>query len=211
MNLNILFSLALMSNNFLFKKHFVLNMSYTLIKVIFDIGRTMSVRATIKSIFVLSLFCLATYLMIWPTSTYSDSEVDLCSYDEWANNRFVYNPRTLRWTAINSDGRVVKSGRGSSGRAYCPDTGRHCRTPSGVYHVLYKQGASCKSSRYPVGRGGSPMPYCMYFSKNYAVHGSYEVPHYNASHGCIRVPPADAKWLYYHFMDIGTTVEVKPY
>ena len=52
---------------------------------------------------------------------------------------------------------------------------------------------------------------CMFFSKYYAVHGSYEVPNYNASHGCIRVTPADAKWLYYNFIEIGTPVVVKPY
>ncbi len=165
----------------------------------------------VSHVVVGTFFCLATALLFWSPSTRSDSEIEFCAFDELANNHFVYNPQTLRWTAVDANGTVVRTGRGSSGRAYCPDTGRRCRTPSGTYHVMYKQGASCKSSRYPVGRGGSPMPYCMYFSKNYAVHGSHEVPNYNASHGCIRVTPSDAKWLYYNFMDIGTTVVVKPY
>jgi lipoprotein-anchoring transpeptidase ErfK/SrfK len=126
-------------------------------------------------------------------------------------NTFVFNPKTLQWKAISSNGQIVRTGHGSGGRAYCPDTHRSCRTPTGTFHVIGKGGAGCKSSRYPVGRGGSPMPYCMYFSKYYAVHGSYEVPHYNASHGCIRVQPSDARWLYSHFMSVGTTVVVKPY
>lgn len=124
---------------------------------------------------------------------------------------FVFNPRTHQYTAINSNGHVVKQGRASGGRGYCPDIRRSCRTPSGVYRVTHKGGPGCRSSRYPVGRGGAPMPYCMFFSRYYAVHGSYDVPNYNASHGCIRVHPGDASWLHRNFMRVGTRVVVKPY
>lgn len=126
-------------------------------------------------------------------------------------NRFVFNPKTLQWKAINASGHVVRTGHGSAGRSYCPDIHRSCRTPTGRFSVIGKGGAGCRSSRYPRPHGGAPMPYCMYFSKNYAVHGSYDVPGYNASHGCVRVRPNDAQWLYYHFMNVGTTVEIKPY
>jgi len=126
-------------------------------------------------------------------------------------NTFVFNPNTLSWKAINSNGKVVRSGRGSGGRKYCPDIHRGCKTPSGIYHVWSKGGPGCRSSRFPVGRGGAPMPYCMYFSKNYAIHGSYEVPNYNASHGCVRLIPSDAYWLSRNFVQIGTTVIIKPY
>ena len=128
-----------------------------------------------------------------------------------ANNAFIYNPRSLQWTAINEQGKVVRTGPGSGGRSYCPDIHRSCRTPSGTYHVMSKRGADCRSSRYPVGRGGAAMPYCMFFSKYYAIHGSYDVPNRNASHGCIRVKPNDAYWLHRNFIKIGTTVVVKPY
>lgn len=128
-----------------------------------------------------------------------------------ANNEFVYNPRSLQWKAINANGAVIRTGRGSGGRAYCPDIHRSCRTPTGTYHVIAKRGADCRSSRYPVGKGGARMPYCMFFSKYYAVHGSDDVPNRNASHGCIRVKPSDAHWLHQNFMKIGTTVVVKPY
>jgi len=128
-----------------------------------------------------------------------------------ANNTFIYNPRTLKWTAVNHSGNIVRSGRGSGGRSYCPDIHRSCRTPTGTYHVVSKRGSDCRSSRYPVGRGGAPMPYCMFFSKYYAIHGSPDVPNHNASHGCIRVRPTDARWLSDHFVNVGTTVVVKPY
>jgi lipoprotein-anchoring transpeptidase ErfK/SrfK len=131
------------------------------------------------------------------------------SYAE--SNTFIFNPNTLTWKAIDQHGKVVRTGKGSGGRRYCPDTHRGCKTPSGVFHVWSKGGAGCNSSRYPVGHGGAPMPYCMFFSKYYAIHGSYEVPHYNASHGCVRVTPKDASWLSKNFVRVGTTVIIKPY
>jgi hypothetical protein len=139
------------------------------------------------------------------------SDIDLGSPQlTLASNTFIFNPRTLTWKAV-SDGKVIKSGKAVGGSRYCRDIGRSCRTPSGTYQVLSKGGAGCTSSRYPVGRGGAKMPYCMFFSKNYAVHGSYEMPNYNASHGCIRVQPDAARWLNQNFMHIGTTVVVQPY
>lgn len=128
-----------------------------------------------------------------------------------AGNTFIFNPNTLTWKAIDENGKVVRTGRGSGGKKYCRDTHRACKTPSGVFRVWSKGGAGCRSSRYPIGRGGSPMPYCMFFSKNYALHGSYEVPNYNASHGCVRLHPGDAKWLSHNFVRIGTKVIIKPY
>lgn len=130
--------------------------------------------------------------------------------EAWAN-AFVFSPRTLQWKAINDSGHVIRSGHGSGGRGYCPDIRRSCRTPTGTYSVISKGGPGCRSSRYPVGRGGAPMPYCMFFSKYYAVHGSPDVPRRNASHGCIRVRPGDARWLSNNFMRIGTKVVIKSY
>lgn len=126
-------------------------------------------------------------------------------------NTFVFSPRTLKWKAINDRGKVVRTGRGSGGRNYCPDIKRSCRTPSGTYHIISKRGAGCKSSRYPKGRGGAPMPYCMFFNKHYAIHGSPDVPNYNASHGCVRVKTHDARWLHRNFIRIGTKVIIKSY
>tara|TARA_R110002126_G_scaffold273866_1_gene418654 strand:+ start:196739 stop:197290 length:552 start_codon:yes stop_codon:yes gene_type:complete len=128
-----------------------------------------------------------------------------------ARNTFVFSPRTLRWKAINDNGKVVRTGKGSGGKSYCKDTRRSCLTPTGTFSIISKRGANCRSSKYPIGKGGSPMPYCMFFSKYYAVHGSYHVPNHNASHGCVRIKPNDAKWLYNNFIRIGTKVIIKSY
>lgn len=143
---------------------------------------------------------------------HAESESSSILYQQLAeNNTFVFNPRSHTWSAISSSGSVVRTGRASGGRSYCPDIRRGCRTPSGTYNIISKGGPGCKSSRYPVGKGGAPMPWCMFFSRYYAVHGSYDVPNHNASHGCIRVAPSDASWLSKNFMRIGTRVVVKPY
>lgn len=128
-----------------------------------------------------------------------------------ASNTFIFNPKKLNWMAIGSNGKVIRSGKASGGSHYCRDIRRSCQTPTGTYSIIGKRGADCRSTRYPVGRGGAKMPYCMFFTKYYAIHGSYDVPNYNASHGCIRVRPGDAKWLHQNFIKIGTTVVVKPY
>lgn len=126
-------------------------------------------------------------------------------------NTFIFYPKKLYWTAINDNGVVVKSGKASGGSSYCRDIKRSCRTPAGTYTIFSKGSASCRSSRYPVGKGGAKMPYCMFFSQYYAIHGSHDVPNYNASHGCIRVRTGDALWLHRNFVRIGTKVVVKSY
>lgn len=126
-------------------------------------------------------------------------------------NTFIFNPNNLTWKAVNAQGKVIRTGKASGGKRYCADVRRSCKTPSGTYRIISKGSASCRSSRYPVGRGGAPMPYCMFFSKYYAIHGSPDVPNYNASHGCIRVRPGDAYWLHRNFIKIGTRVVIHPY
>lgn len=127
------------------------------------------------------------------------------------NRVFIFSPRMLMWAAYDADGRLVRTGRASGGAGYCRDVKRACRTPSGVYSIRSIGGPGCRSSRYPLGGGGAPMPYCMFFSKYYAIHGSPDVPGYNASHGCVRVVPAMARWLSQNFIRIGTTVIVTSY
>jgi lipoprotein-anchoring transpeptidase ErfK/SrfK len=124
---------------------------------------------------------------------------------------FIFDPKLTQWGAYDAEGNLVKSGRASGGRSYCPDIKSKCRTPAGEYAVYRRGSASCKSKKFPVGRGGAPMPYCTFFNGGYAIHGSYSVPDYNASHGCIRVEPHMAKWLSENFLFYGTRVIVKSY
>lgn len=125
---------------------------------------------------------------------------------------FIFDPKATAWAAYDRDGNRVKTGRASGGKDFCEDVGRPCRTVTGTFRVYREQGENCKSSKYPIEtNGGAKMPYCMHFSGGYSIHGAYDVPNYNASHGCIRVLPSAAKWLNEDFIDVGTTVIVKPY
>ncbi len=44
----------------------------------------------------------------------------------------------------------------------------------------------------------------MHFQGGYALHGG-NVPDFNASHGCIRVPVREAQWLNQNFVKVGKT------
>lgn len=110
----------------------------------------------------------------------------------------------LAWGAYDDGGNLVKWGRASGGKNYCPDINRGCKTVTGTYTIYRKQGPECKSNRFPVGKGGAPMPYCMHFHGGYAMHGG-QVPNYNASHGCVRLLHPDAEWLNEDFVRVGST------
>ncbi len=125
---------------------------------------------------------------------------------------FIFDPKATAWAAYDAQGNRVETGSASGGKDFCDDIGRPCRTVTGTFHVYSKKGEECTSSLYPIEtNGGARMPYCMHFSGGYSIHAAYEVPNYNASHGCIRVLPGAAKWLNENFIDVGTTVVVKPY
>ncbi|MBY0377334.1 MAG: L,D-transpeptidase [Gammaproteobacteria bacterium] len=123
----------------------------------------------------------------------------------------IVDPNEHAWGAYGADGVLVAQGPASTGKGYCPDLGRACKTPAGSFTVYRKGGADCKSTIFPIPEGGAPMPYCMFFNGGYALHGSYDVPNYNASHGCVRMHPSDAAWLSQNFVTIGTKIQVLPY
>lgn len=125
----------------------------------------------------------------------------------------VVDPGAHAWGAYNKDGTLLRSGLATAGASYCRDIGRPCRTSVGSYRIYSLGSASCKSSKFPVPRGGAPMPYCMYFNGGQGLHGSdsSDVVPANVSHGCVRMHVADAEWLRYNFADVGTKVVVKPY
>lgn len=129
------------------------------------------------------------------------------------NKVFIFDPSYGAWAFYDRNGNRVNTGKASGGRDYCPDIERPCKTISGRFRIISKGGPDCISSIYPIETdGGAPMPYCMYFtSSGYAVHGSDEIPDYNASHGCIRITPTAAQWLSENYMSVGTTVIVLPY
>jgi lipoprotein-anchoring transpeptidase ErfK/SrfK len=46
-----------------------------------------------------------------------------------------------------------------------------------------------------------------YFIRGYAIHGYYDVPAFNASHGCLRIPIPDAAAVY-SWVKVGYPVDV---
>jgi hypothetical protein len=125
----------------------------------------------------------------------------------------VVDPREHTWAAYSETGDLVKGGQASAGSDYCSDLGRPCHTSVGRFHVYSLGSPECKSTKFPMPRGGAPMPYCMFFNKDQALHGvpDSEVADANLSHGCVRMHVADAEWLRYNFVNIGTPVIVKSY
>lgn len=131
----------------------------------------------------------------------------------------IVDPQTHLWAAYNSSGQLQHSGTATAGSSWCPDIKRSCRTKVGHFRIYSLGGPNCHSSKYPVPRGGAPMPYCMFFNGGQALHGSNEVVRRNASHGCVRLHVEDVKWLRYNFVQgptsennyRGTRVIVKSY
>jgi lipoprotein-anchoring transpeptidase ErfK/SrfK len=122
----------------------------------------------------------------------------------------VIDPNVHVWGAY-SNGDLIRAGLTTAGGNWCPDIGRSCRTTPGSFRISSLGGPNCKSTRYPVGKGGAPMPYCMFFNGNQSLHGSSEVIEANVSHGCVRLEVQDAAWIRYDFANIGTRVIVKHY
>ena len=137
------------------------------------------------------------------------------STDGTGKKMVVVDPSVLAWGAYDAYGNLVHWGPISGGKGYCSDVKRRCRTVIGKFRFYHKRGSECKSSKFPVGRGGAPMPYCMFFHGGYALHASSTVPGYHASHGCVRIFKEDAKWLNEDFIKLGrkdgTMVIVNPY
>lgn len=113
--------------------------------------------------------------------------------------------KNLAWAAYDETGQRVYWGPASGARGFCPDMDAKCTTPTGNFTIYRKEGEACVSTKFPIPDGGAPMPYCMFFEGGFAIHGSYEVPGYNASHGCVRIFPEDAQWLNQNFIDVGST------
>lgn len=121
------------------------------------------------------------------------------------NKTILFSYDAHAWAAYDENGRLVRWGPASGGKAYCSDIDSGCRTPAGTYTIYSKQGPDCISTKFPINEGGAPMPYCMFFNGGYALHGSFDVPGRHASHGCVRLFIEDARWLNEEFTPGGKT------
>ncbi|KTD66119.1 L,D-transpeptidase [Legionella spiritensis] len=134
------------------------------------------------------------------------------------NKLVVVDQDKLAWGAYDTNGRLLRWGPVSSGSDKCSDSNKACRTLTGIFYFFSKENEKCKSNVFPIGRGGAKMPYCMYFHKGFAMHGSDDIPGYRASHGCVRMFTRDAMWMNHHFVELanernnymGTKVVIRP-
>jgi len=90
---------------------------------------------------------------------------------------------------INPGGKVYRIYPTSSGAAATP-------TVTGHFKVYLKT----------PGTNAKGMVDSSYFIRGYAVHGYPDVPPYNASHGCFRIPIPNAAFVY-NWMTVGTPVD----
>lgn len=97
-------------------------------------------------------------------------------------------------TLLVENGKVVRTLHSSSGKG-------GYATPAGSFSI-FRQERSSWSVPYQVW-----LPYASYFNGGIAFHAYPDVPAHPASHGCVRLPVADAP-LAYGFMSIGTRVTV---
>jgi lipoprotein-anchoring transpeptidase ErfK/SrfK len=123
---------------------------------------------------------------------------------------FIFDPNCHVWAIYDQEGNLIKTGPASGGKDYCPDIDAPCRTIVGKFTAYRESGPECVSNEFPVGKGGAPMPDCIFFHNGYAIHGANVVPNYNTSHGCIHVKIADAKWIETEIKP-GSTIIVLPY
>jgi lipoprotein-anchoring transpeptidase ErfK/SrfK len=88
--------------------------------------------------------------------------------------------------------------KGKVVRAYTTSSGKPS-TPTVLGHFRFYM-------REP-GTNGHGMVDSTYFIRGYAIHGYYDVPTYNASHGCLRVPIPDA-FAIYSWIHLGDRIDV---
>tara|TARA_Y100000588_G_scaffold392290_1_gene503631 strand:- start:2596 stop:3318 length:723 start_codon:yes stop_codon:yes gene_type:complete len=133
--------------------------------------------------------------------------------------QIIVDQEKLAWGAYDDQGHLLNWGPISSGSDRCSDNSSpSCRTKTGIFRIFSKENKNCQSNMFPVGRGGAKMPYCMYFHKGFAMHGSNDIPGRRASHGCVRMFVDDALWLNREFVELsnesnqnmGTKVIVRP-
>jgi hypothetical protein len=94
--------------------------------------------------------------------------------------------------ALIDRGKVVATYHSSSGAPGTP-------TVIGTFRVYLKT----------PGTNASGMVHSSYFIRGYAIHGYVDVPAFNASHGCLRIPIPDA-WRVYTWIRHGDRVIVYP-
>ncbi len=109
--------------------------------------------------------------------------------DNWGarvRRRLILVDKSTQQMSVSVDGALRYQFALSTGRA-------GYGTPNGTYHPERLETRWFSKLYY-----NSPMPHSIFFHGGYAIHGSYEINRLGgpASHGCIRLHPANAATLF---------------
>jgi lipoprotein-anchoring transpeptidase ErfK/SrfK len=125
--------------------------------------------------FVLRPFCVfATLLFVVPYATRAEASI------------LVQIDRSVQRMSVSVDGMPRYNWRVSTAR-------RGYITPPGTYHPQMMARRWFSRKYY-----NSPMPHAIFFYGGFAIHGTYEISRLGgpASHGCVRLDPANAATLF---------------
>lgn len=125
-----------------------------------------------------------------------------------SQTRLARPQRTGQWIEVDLSQQRLTAWKGRNRvRSYIVSTGKS-RTPTrtGTYRVQRKYSSTSMRGR---GYYVPNVPYTMYYSGGYAMHGAYWHNRFGTpvSHGCINLPVRQARWLY-RWAPVGTRVVV---
>lgn len=150
--------------------------------------------------FFLKVLLLVSFLFLFKSSV---------SADIYTTDKLITVDTGSQMLTAWQDGKIQHQTKVSTGMKLTP-------TIKGGYKIYLKypvkdmKGPSPYKNIYPSGKYHiKNVPNIMYFYQGYAIHGAYWHNNFGrpASHGCVNVPLASAKWLF-DFASLGTRVEV---
>lgn len=118
------------------------------------------------------------------------------------------SPIGMRWIDVDLSEQMLRAYEGKKLlRSFLVSTGKaQTPTPIGIYHIWIKLRYDDMSGPGYYLRN---VPFVMYFSGGYGIHGTYWHTNYGTpmSHGCVNMEPESAEWLF-NWAVPGTKVEV---
>lgn len=154
--------------------------------------------------------------VLWPTASLLALELPPVSLKDSAPNEWAAAWRddlkqsNERWIEVSISARTLTAWEGNTPvRSFTVATGRSDEpTLPGVFQIEQKlERAWMEGEDYNIPN----VPYTMYYSGNYAIHGAYWHSEFGSaiSNGCINLPVGQAAWLF-DWADVGTTVIIDP-
>jgi lipoprotein-anchoring transpeptidase ErfK/SrfK len=125
-----------------------------------------------------------------------------------SQTRLARPQRAGQWIEVDLSEQTLTAWNGRTPvKSYIVSTGKsRTPTPTGTYSIQSKYSStSMRGANYYV----PDVPYTMYYSGGYAMHGAYWHNSFGTpvSHGCVNLPVRQARWLY-RWAPVGTRVVV---